>query len=150
MENAVRPHLSRPPCIVSFSGGRDSSAVLAVATSVARREGLELPIPVSLRYANAPQTHEDEWQELVIRALGLQQWERLAMTDELEFLGPVWKEVLQELGVVWPVNAGVMHRPIIPLARGGSLLTGFPGDWLFGKWRWRPAMDVLRAGDAPD
>jgi asparagine synthase (glutamine-hydrolysing) len=31
--------LHRPPCVVSFSGGRDSSAVLALATHVARREG---------------------------------------------------------------------------------------------------------------
>ena len=29
-ENAVLPALCRAPCLVSFSGGRDSSAVLAV------------------------------------------------------------------------------------------------------------------------
>ena len=43
LEAAVRPALERSPCVVSFSGGRDSSAVLAVATQVARREGLPLP-----------------------------------------------------------------------------------------------------------
>ena len=40
LEAAVLPALQRPPCLVSFSGGRDSSAVLAVAADVARRHGL--------------------------------------------------------------------------------------------------------------
>jgi asparagine synthase (glutamine-hydrolysing) len=31
----VRAALKRPPCLVSFSGGRDSSAVLAVAAASA-------------------------------------------------------------------------------------------------------------------
>src|SRR5687768_13796753 len=50
LEQAVLVGLMRPPCVVSFSGGRDSSAVLAIAAHVARREGLPLPIPVSLRF----------------------------------------------------------------------------------------------------
>ena len=44
VEDAVLPAVSRPPCVVTFSGGRDSSLVLAVATRVARREGLPDPI----------------------------------------------------------------------------------------------------------
>ncbi|MGH3092626.1 MAG: hypothetical protein ACRDOG_09935, partial [Gaiellaceae bacterium] len=40
LEDAVRPALLRPPCAVSFSGGRDSSLVLAVAAHVARSDGL--------------------------------------------------------------------------------------------------------------
>ena len=47
MESAILPALRRPPCLVSFSGGRDSSIVLAVAASAARRQGLSLPIPVT-------------------------------------------------------------------------------------------------------
>ena len=110
---------------------------------MARREGLELPIPVSLRYENAPETQEDEWQELVVRSLGLKEWERITIRDELEFLGPGATATLQRFGVMWPVNLASFHRPIIPLARGGALLTGWGGDWLFATWRFRAAADVV-------
>src|SRR5215212_1324990 len=49
LEEAVLPALTQPPCLVSFSGGRDSSSVLAAATRAARREGLPAPVPVTLR-----------------------------------------------------------------------------------------------------
>src|SRR5580704_11246647 len=35
LENAILPALVRAPCVVEFSGGRDSSVVLAVACRVA-------------------------------------------------------------------------------------------------------------------
>ena len=54
LEEAILPALRRPPCLVSFSGGRDSSCVLAAATRAARREGLQPPVPVTLRVSNAP------------------------------------------------------------------------------------------------
>ena len=66
--------LSRPPRIVSFSGGRDSSLVLAVVIRVARREGLPLPIPVTVRPAGDADHVEAGWQELVVRDLGLDDW----------------------------------------------------------------------------
>src|SRR5579884_3063930 len=50
LESVLVAALSRPPCAVSFSGGRDSSAVLALATDAARRHGLELPVPVTMRF----------------------------------------------------------------------------------------------------
>ena len=40
LEHSVLGALLRPPCVVSFSGGRDSSAALAVATRVARQQGI--------------------------------------------------------------------------------------------------------------
>ena len=52
-EAAILPGLRRSPCLVSFSGGRDSSAVLATATAVARREGLPLPVPITHRFPSA-------------------------------------------------------------------------------------------------
>src|SRR5262245_66597824 len=61
LEKAVLPALRRPPCLVSFSGGRDSSAVLAAATRAAGREGLPPPIPITLRVRNAPMAEESEW-----------------------------------------------------------------------------------------
>ncbi len=45
IERAVLPALQRQPCLVAFSGGRDSSAVLAVAALVARRPGWRSPSP---------------------------------------------------------------------------------------------------------
>jgi asparagine synthase (glutamine-hydrolysing) len=143
LEDAVLPHLQRRPCVVSFSGGRDSSAVLAVAVAAARREGLELPVPVTLHYTNAPETREDEWQEIVVRALGVKEWERITIDDELEFLGPAARETLQRFGVLWPANLSLFHYPIIPRAAGGALLTGWGGDWLFDTWRWRSVADVF-------
>ena len=54
MERVLREALQRAPCIVAFSGGRDSSAVLALAVDLARREGLQEPLPVTRRFLNAP------------------------------------------------------------------------------------------------
>ena len=51
--------LQRGPCLVSFSGGRDSSAVLAVATAVARREGLAAADPGHARGSRAQRTRRD-------------------------------------------------------------------------------------------
>ncbi|HEY2429742.1 MAG TPA: hypothetical protein VGI06_12480, partial [Acidimicrobiales bacterium] len=47
LEAAILDGLRRPPCIVAFSGGRDSSAVLAVAVDAARRHGLAPPVPLT-------------------------------------------------------------------------------------------------------
>ena len=47
LEGVIRNALLRPPCGVAFSGGRDSSAVLAIATHVARRDGLSEPVPIT-------------------------------------------------------------------------------------------------------
>jgi hypothetical protein len=61
IEAVLRPALERAPCLVSFSGGRDSSAVLASATDLARREGLPLPIPATNRFPDAPGSDEAVW-----------------------------------------------------------------------------------------
>lgn len=148
MERAVLPALLRPPCVVSFSGGRDSSAVLAVATQVARRHGLSPPVPVTLCFPEAPASQEPEWQERVIEFLGLKEWTRIELTDELDLVGPVAGAVLREHGVVWPPNAH-FHRPILDLARGGSLLTGIDGDGLFATWRWAHVIRLLTGAVRP-
>ena len=59
---------------VCFSGGRDSSAVLALAVHVARRNGAPLPIPVTLRFPDHPESDETNWQEMVVRHLDLTEW----------------------------------------------------------------------------
>jgi asparagine synthase (glutamine-hydrolysing) len=134
--------LTRPPCLVAFSGGRDSSAVLAEASAVARREGLDPPIAVSLRFPSAPATHESEWQELVIRHLGLPDWVRLAITAELDLVGPVAQEVITRHGVLHPPSVHIIV-PMLREARGGTLVTGIDGDAVFRTWRWARAAAVL-------
>src|SRR5438128_1990791 len=48
LDSLIRPALLTPPCVLGFSGGRDSSALLASALDLARREGLPEPIPITL------------------------------------------------------------------------------------------------------
>jgi hypothetical protein len=139
---AMIPFLERPPCLVSFSGGRDSSAVLAVATTIARRESLELPIPITQRFPHAPDADESRWQELVIRHVKPPDWHRQIVLDELDFIGPVATAILRQHAVLWPPNVHA-SLPMLQEARGGSLLTGFDGDSVFRTWRWARAASVL-------
>jgi asparagine synthetase B (glutamine-hydrolysing) len=144
LEQLLLEALQRPPCVVAFSGGRDSSAILAAVTAAARANGLEDPIPFTLRFGEAPRTDETAWQELVIRHLGLDDWTTRAVTDELDALGPLALGVLRRLGVHWPPNIHTFELLLEPAA-GGSLVTGNGGDELFTAWgghRWA----LLRRG----
>jgi Asparagine synthase len=132
IEALVRSALRHPPCLVSFSGGRDSSSVLAVAAAVARREGLPLPVPATLCFPAAPGSHETEWQELVVRHLALPDWERIQLTTELDLVGPVAGAVLRRHGVLWP-PVGYLHVPIFERAAGGTVLTGAGGDEILSR-----------------
>jgi asparagine synthase (glutamine-hydrolysing) len=130
LDAVLRRALERPPCLVSFSGGLDSSAVLALAADVARREGLAPPIPATHRFPGLAEADERSWQEMVVAHLGLSDWLRLEWTDELDMLGPVATDVLRRHGVLVPFNAH-FHAPLLERAAGGSLLTGVGGDELF-------------------
>lgn len=130
LEREILPALLRPPCLVSFSGGRDSSAVLAAAAALARSEGLAPPIPITNVFPHLPDADESRWQEHVVRHLGLSEWLKLEHTDELDLIGPYAQRVLRRYGLVWPFNAH-FHLPLLDAARGGSLLTGIGGDELF-------------------
>ena len=142
LEGACLRALERGPCLVSFSGGRDSSVVLAAAVQAARREGLPLPVPATNRFPGARDADESRWQELVVRHLGLTDWLRTDYTDELDAVGPVATGVLRRHGLLWPFNAH-FHAPLLEAARGGSLLTGIGGDEIFGRSRWARATAVL-------
>jgi asparagine synthetase B (glutamine-hydrolysing) len=128
--------LSNPPCRVAFSGGRDSSAILAVATVVARENGLPDPIPLTARLEDHPRTWETDWQELAIRHLELQDWETVPITTELDALGPVATGALRRYGLYWPSQA---HSIIVFARHGGSgsLVTGGGGDEVFTPWSGR-------------
>lgn len=142
LEQAVLSALERTPCLVSFSGGVDSSVVLAIAVHVARREGLPLPIPATHRFPDVPETDESSWQEQVIERLGLEDWLRLEWTDELDVVGPVAARVLDRHGVLVPFN-GHFQQPFVEQAAGGALLTGVGGDELFAPVRRATAAHVL-------
>src|SRR4051794_36031776 len=132
-EDAVRPALERPPCVVNFSGGRDSSAVLAVAARLARREGLAPPLPVTVRFPEASGAGEARWQEAVVGFLRLDDWVRLDVDEEIDYVGPVARRLLLRHGVVHPPVTPLFWLPL-ELARGGSLLTGVGGDAVAGGW----------------
>ena len=146
LEDSVRAALAREPCLVAFSGGRDSSALLAVAVDLARREGLSPPVPVTLRFASSA-SREDAWQEFVLRHLDVRDWIRLDCGAELDMVGPTATEGLLRHGLLYPANAHL----VVPMARaasGGSLLTGLGGDDVFGNWPWHEVAGAL-AGRRP-
>jgi hypothetical protein len=130
LEHALLPALERAPCLVAFSGGLDSSAVLAAATSAARAHGLPLPIPATNRFPGDRGTDESEWQQMVVSHLGVRDWVRLDITDELDLVGPYATIGLLRHGVLWPPNAHFL-APLAGQAVGGTLLTGIGGDELF-------------------
>ena len=142
----MREALRRPPCGVAFSGGRDSSAVLAVATHVARREGLPEPLPITRVFPGVPAAEETEWQETVVRHLGLDEWQRVRIDDELDLVGPLATTRLLEHGVVWPPTTHV-DIPLLELLEGGSLLDGEGGDDVLGvsSHRVAPLTNLIRA-----
>jgi hypothetical protein len=134
---AVRPAVGSGRCFVSFSGGRDSSAVLAAATAVARRERLPLPVPVTIRASDAPESDESSWQESVVRHLGIDDWVRLDVCDELDAVGPYARRAMVRHGLLWPFNAH-FHSPMLQQATGGTLLTGIGGDELWSSSTAQP------------
>jgi Asparagine synthase len=148
LERAVLEALRKPPCVVSFSGGRDSSAVLAVAVLVARREGLPPPIPVTVRYPDPAEEIERAYQDKVVSLLGLDDWEIIHAGPDLELLGPEAVALLRRYGPLHPRHRHV-HVPVLRAARGGSMMSGFDGNGVFGHWRFSRAGDVLAGRARP-
>ena len=142
LADALVPALARPPALVAFSGGRDSSLLLAAAVDAARRHGLPAPIAVTYRNAAAPAAEESRWQELVLAHLGVDDWVRIDGGEELDFLGPVAESARARHGVLYPPNGHFVARVSEP-ARGGTLILGIGGDELLGSWRWTRRADQL-------
>ncbi len=146
LEEVVREALQRAPCGIAFSGGRDSSVVLAIATHVARRDGLPEPVPITRQFPQSPESDEQTWQEAVVRHLRLRDWHRVELHDELDVIGPLAARHLVAHGVVWPPTiAGDV--PMVDAVRGGSLLDGEGGDQVLGvdAHRVAPAASLLRS-----
>lgn len=149
IEAIVRRALQSPPCVVSFSGGRDSSAILAVAADLARREGHAPPIAVTLRFPAVSSTDETEWQRSVADHVGVADWVQVDMGDELDILGDTARDLISRHGVLWPFNTH-FHYPMARAARGGTLVTGFGGDEIMtAGWPWERVNRLLSRTVAP-
>jgi asparagine synthase (glutamine-hydrolysing) len=109
--------------------------MLAMAVHVARREGLPLPVPVTIRYRGVVDADESAWQELVIGHLGVDDWVRIEVDDELDYLGPLATRLLRRHGVRWPPFLHYEHV-LLEMAAGGVLLSGHDGDGIFGTFPW--------------
>jgi len=151
LQEVVAAALATPPCRIAFSGGVDSSVLLAVALDVARRRGLEPPIPVTNRFAAVATAQEDSWQELAIGHLGApDRWLRLELSDELELVGAASTELALEVGgVFWPWNLHFLVPMADTAGQGGSLLTGAGGDELFIPAAWGRLIAVLDGRHRP-
>jgi hypothetical protein len=144
---AMRPALERAPCVIGFSGGRDSSLLLALAVHEARRAGLAPPIPVTLEF-ESENSQEREWQELVLSHLGVEDWVRLPQGAELDLVGPVARSGLLQHGLLYPGNAH-MVVPLASVAPGGSVITGFAGDDVLGEWPFEQIAAMVARRRAP-
>lgn len=143
LERILTGALRTPPCYVLFSGGRDSSALLALAVAVARREGLPLPVPVTSRYPESPETDETAWQELVLGHLGLREHIVVEIRHEVKLLGQVATDAIRRHGIAWPEAVqlhGARYRHLDP----GVVITGEGGDGVIEGHR----MGVLRTAAA--
>ncbi len=148
LEQRLADALAAGPCVVAFSGGRDSSLVLALAVHVARSRGLEEPAAATVRYPHLPETDERAWQERVVSHLGVRRWESVDLTDENSLTGPNAREVLGLAGPYFPYAAHTA-LPVARLAAGATVLTGEGGDLLLSPHRaWAAANLVDRRGRA--
>lgn len=134
-ESIVLAALRKPPCVVAFSGGRDSSAILAVAAFLADREGLSPPIAATHDFVGDEWADESAWQEVVVKHLGVQDWVRICDRDAFDVLGSQAREALRRHGLLWPAMLNVF-TPMAELASpGGTMLTGEGGDEVLGLQR---------------
>lgn len=147
-EAALVPALQRTPCVIAFSGGRDSSAILAVATHVARREGLPDPIPATHDFGGNGRADETGFQELLIKHLGLRDWYRFAASAG-DVLGAPAQRGLQRQGLLWPARIHCQEPMIELAAGGGSLVFGEGGDEVLGKQRMSGVNKALQVPHRP-
>jgi asparagine synthase (glutamine-hydrolysing) len=117
--------------------------VLAVAVDEARRHGLPLPVAFSLLYPGAEGTNEGDWQELVVRHLGVEDWEKFHVPPTAgELLGPSVLGSVTDHGLLW---SPAVHTMVcwLPSLRGMTVLTGEGGDEILGAQRVTPLRAAL-------
>ena len=147
VDEILEPALAEPPCLVAFSGGRESSWLLAAAVAAARRRGHPDPIPATIRYADTS-ARQAAHQERVVTYLELRDWERVEIEDELDIVGPYARRAVERAGVLFPATAYAM-LPLLDRAHGGWLLSGGGLTDFFLYWRWARLADVLTGRRRP-
>ncbi|MGH1561886.1 asparagine synthase-related protein [Mumia sp. DW29H23] len=152
LEGLLTEVLGRGRCFVLFSGGRDSSALLAVATAVARRTGADDPVPVIGRYPREqhPDAYEEPWQDLVLDHLGIGERIVLDLDDDVRVLGARARGALLRHGALWPASVQSQEPFFSPLPDGARLLTGEGGDQAFLPRRITPLALLLKHHRRPD
>jgi asparagine synthase (glutamine-hydrolysing) len=85
---------------------------------------------------------------MIVRHLGLNEWEVRELGDETDFIGPLSTTVLRRHGVLFPPNVFIQHV-MIEAAAGGSLLTGNGGDHVLAGWRRRSLADLFAGRKRP-
>lgn len=145
LEEILAEALGAQPCIITFSGGRDSSALLAVALKVARSRGLPEPTAFTLRFPGIADAEETSWQQLVVDHLKPRTWDVVEVDpSSAEFLGPVGTASLSTHGLLWPpalhLDTGWLGR-----ARGATVITGEGGDEILGPRRATTLRTLLGA-----
>ena len=130
---------------VLFSGGRDSSTVLAVATTVARRLGADDPVPVTGVYPRDELASESDWQRLVLDHLRIRERIVVEIDDERRVLGAVARSHLERHGLTWPQAVQTQSVFFSMLPEGSSILTGEGGDLVLDAHRGTPIYLTLSA-----
>lgn len=142
LERALLPAVSKAPCYVAFSGGRDSSVLLALATRVARREGFDDPIPLTMRFRDVPEGEESAWQVDVVGHLKLENWKVVRQAGDIDLVGAEWRRCLAQNGLQWPSAAhGLL--PLQRAARGGAFVHGDGGDQVLAGWSRAAITDAI-------
>ncbi len=144
----IESSLDDRPVYVEFSGGCDSSVVLAAAAAVCRRVGHADPVPVTFRFPEYPETDESSFQDTVVEALGLTAWQCFESPD-MELLGGPSRAAQRSLGVAWPPQV-FTRAAIWSELEPGVLLTGEGGDEVLGPPLFNPLRSVASAARRRD